>query len=340
VTHERDDKRSERDFEAYLEGDSEVSQSYARLKGVEPPEFLDRAVLAQAEAAADETRGRRRRPFWSSWSPRIAAVAVVTLAVAVTLRLAVVPERTPQALERDLSSPTAGRAASLPVADADSPDQKLNDSVGTSMAMTEAEEQLELSEVRSLERERSSATAGRAASLPVADADSPNQKLNDSVGKSMSMTEAEEQLESDEVRPMPDPSDPGSLITLMQSYSLGRPREYAAAELSSPAAAPPGSEDEAVPVPPAGPAAGYNDASARTDSPDVGVSEGPTVAGQEDTDPRPWRTDPERWLEYVDRLIEDRDDEAVRRELAAFREDWPDVELAERYETWLVDSAK
>ena len=288
MTHERDDKRSERDFEAYLEGDSEVSQSYARLKGVEPPEFLDRAVLAQAEAAADETRGRRRRPFWLSWSPRIAAVAVVTLAVAVTLRLAVVPERTPQALERDLSSPTAGRAASL----------------------------------------------------PVADADSPNQKLNDSVGKSMSMTEAEEQLESDEVRRMPDPSDRGSLIILRQSNSLGRPREYAAAELSSPAAAPPGSEDEAVPVPPAGPAAGYNDASARTDSPDVGVSEGPTVAGQEDTDPRPWRTDPERWLEYVDRLIEDRDDEAVRRELAAFREDWPDVELAERYETWLVDSAK
>ena len=97
MTHERDDRLSDKDFEDYLEGRSRLTRGYERLKEVEPPAGLDRAILDQARAAASPPR----RSFWLGWMPRVAAAAVVVLAVAVTLRMDPVPT------DRDMLAPSA-----------------------------------------------------------------------------------------------------------------------------------------------------------------------------------------------------------------------------------------
>ena len=95
MTHEQEHRLSDEDFEDYLEGRSRLTRGYERLRDVEPPAALDRAILDQARAAAST----RRRSFWLGWMPRVAAAAVVVLAVAVTLLMDPVPT------DRDMLAP-------------------------------------------------------------------------------------------------------------------------------------------------------------------------------------------------------------------------------------------
>ena len=303
MTHEPNDKRGERDFEAYLEGDSEVSKSYARLKDVEPPMALDRSVLAQAKTAADETRRRRRPPFWASWSSRIAGVAVVTLAVAVTLRLAIVPEtlQRPMPIERERTAFGEDTAfldkdsqALVPGADTHSPDR-----VARAQSEGLMEEALEQT-ARQFEKYDVMSGQGRN------DLESPVRSMQADVDRSKRSAAA---------------APPSGAVTAMAA-------------------------DEAAPAPSASPAGGNGESFSRPDSLDMPRVHALSVKPQLDAsgaapgewEYTPWRADPDSWLEYIDLLIEDSDEEAVRQELAAFREDWPDVELAERYEKWLGDS--
>ena len=73
MTKRHEQELTEREFEDFLEGRSGVARGYDRLRDVEPPPALDRAVLEHARAAAS---GSRRRPsFWSHWSSRLAVAA-------------------------------------------------------------------------------------------------------------------------------------------------------------------------------------------------------------------------------------------------------------------------
>ncbi len=106
MTKRHEQELTEREFEDFLEGRSEVARGYDRLRDVEPPQALDRAVLERARAAAS---GPRRRPaFWSHWSSRLAVAAVVVLAVAVTLQLRPGPETIPVAMDEGAGSGAAG----------------------------------------------------------------------------------------------------------------------------------------------------------------------------------------------------------------------------------------
>lgn len=357
MTHERDDNQGERDFAAYLEGDSEVSQSYARLKGVAPPEALDQAILAQARAAADETRGHRHVPFWASWSSRIAAVAIVTLAVAVTLRLAVVPDERSQSMERDLTMTVRDREAAFSAESRPqntdlktvSGDRESRTGSGALSEGTPAEEVDRIdpySDPVAVLLGQSQLLAIRRNDVPEALPEGGNE-------------DAARRLETYDVAPGQGRVDTPPSAMSMQA-DIERP-ERSAGVVAPPAVAetavaadeavptlPASPADQAVPTPPASPADEKFAETPGPDSPEEPAYEAPLTASGLATLPAspgnderlPWRADPKGWLEYVDRLIEDEDDEAVRRELAAFREDWPDIELAERYETWLGDPAE
>lgn len=340
MTHERDDNQGERDFAAYLEGDSEVSQSYARLKGVAPPEALDQAILAQARAAADETRGHRHVPFWASWSSRIAAVAIVTLAVAVTLRLAVVPDERSQSMERDLTMTVRDREAAFAAESRPqntdlktvSGDRESRTGSGALSEGTPAEEVDRIdpySDPVAVLLGQSQLLAIRRNDVPEALPEGGNE-------------DAARQLEKYDVAPGQGRVDTPPSAMSMQA-DIERPERSAGVVAPPPVAEMAVAADEAVPTLPASPADEKFAETPGPDSPEEPAYEAPLTASgaSPGNDERlPWRADPKGWLEYVDRLIEDEDDEAVRRELAAFREDWPDIELAERYETWLGDPAE
>ena len=92
MTHERNDKSSEVEFEEFLEGRSRITQGYRKLGRLEPPPQLDRAILRQASAAAAKTRRRNRVPRWRRWPSGLAVAAVATLVVTVTMRIGTDPE--------------------------------------------------------------------------------------------------------------------------------------------------------------------------------------------------------------------------------------------------------
>ena len=84
MTEERKDRLPDEEFEAYLEGRSKISHGYRRLREIEPPSELDRAVLREARSAV--TPSARRRPFLSAWLPRLAVAATLLVAVGVALQ--------------------------------------------------------------------------------------------------------------------------------------------------------------------------------------------------------------------------------------------------------------
>ena len=159
MTHEQDDRLSDQDFEDYLEGRSRLTRGYERLKEVEPPAALDRAILDQARAAASPPR----RSFWLGWMPRVAAAAVVVLAVAVTLRMDPVPT------DRDMLAPSvpaeedaeAQAMRELPDALSSAPDETLDERPGPELGKAAPEP------------DRARASSSRPAASETADADAP-----------------------------------------------------------------------------------------------------------------------------------------------------------------------
>jgi hypothetical protein len=78
------DKERKNGFEDEL-----VTRSYERLREVQPPESLDRRILAMAGEEANRKRAQRssRWAGWTGWGYRFAAAATIVLTVSVTLRM-------------------------------------------------------------------------------------------------------------------------------------------------------------------------------------------------------------------------------------------------------------
>ena len=66
--------------------DDLVMRSYERLREVQPPESLDRRILAMAGEEVNQKRAKRRSG-WAGWGYRFAAAAIIVLTVSVTLRM-------------------------------------------------------------------------------------------------------------------------------------------------------------------------------------------------------------------------------------------------------------
>ena len=86
------DHIEDKDFEKYLDGDSRVSRSYAHLKELQPPETLDRAILDQARREASKANGNWRTSRWNRWLSSLSIAAVVTLTLALVLRMELMPD--------------------------------------------------------------------------------------------------------------------------------------------------------------------------------------------------------------------------------------------------------
>lgn len=78
----------DREFDAYLRGDSPLSRAYKEDARELPPAHLDAQVLAEANRA-DAGRGKQltRSPFSGSWMVPASVTAVVVLAVSVAVLL-------------------------------------------------------------------------------------------------------------------------------------------------------------------------------------------------------------------------------------------------------------
>ena len=86
------DHIEDKDFEKYLDGQSRVSRGYARLKELEPPEAMDRAILGHARREAGKANGNWRASRWNRWMSSFSIAAVVTLALALVLRVELAPD--------------------------------------------------------------------------------------------------------------------------------------------------------------------------------------------------------------------------------------------------------
>ena len=96
------------EFEAYLEGRSKISHGYRRLRDMEPPAELDRAVLREARSAV--TPSTSRRAFLSGWLPRFAVAATLLVAVGVALQFDSAPIDTLPLEEAVMRDDPAARA--------------------------------------------------------------------------------------------------------------------------------------------------------------------------------------------------------------------------------------
>lgn len=82
------DQRDEREFDAYLSGESPVSRQYAELAAAEPPPELDARILAAAEAEVNVVP--LRRP-WQRWATAVGVAATVMLAFTLVMQIAIEP---------------------------------------------------------------------------------------------------------------------------------------------------------------------------------------------------------------------------------------------------------
>jgi len=345
VTEDRKHTLSEQDFEAYLDGRSSVSRSYARLRELEPPAALDRSVLEQARSAVRRRPGRPT--FWSHWSTRVAAAAVVVLAVGVALqfrtapltgdepagaprgpaagrqvehldwatRNAAVPEaRTPIEIKRRSAAAETARS------DNDHPARTAADSdagrgLATSATASGPEPPLPASRRREAIPHQFNVGARRDASEtgepgPEAPRFPPASTPADDAAGATTTPE----LES--VRPVvrDEPADDGEEAQVSEAA-----RAIDEAQASEETRATEEARKRAL-------LAAYR--KSELNRPKALLAVFPTA---------PWRDDPETWLKLVDALLEEGDEDAARRELEDFVEAWPDYTLGPRYESWLAE---
>ena len=64
--------------------DKQLSHLYRAAAGAEPPEALDRAILAAARAEAAPAKARKRA-WWQTWAGPVSVAATVVLTVTLTL---------------------------------------------------------------------------------------------------------------------------------------------------------------------------------------------------------------------------------------------------------------
>lgn len=82
------DRRDERELEAYLAGNSPVSRQYAELPDAQPPTELDARILAAAEAEVKVVPIGRP---WQRWAAAVGVAATVMLAFTLVMQVAIKP---------------------------------------------------------------------------------------------------------------------------------------------------------------------------------------------------------------------------------------------------------
>jgi hypothetical protein len=344
VTKRHEQELTEREFEDFLEGRSEVARGYDRLRDVEPPPALDRAVLERARAAAS---GPRRRPaFWSHWSSRLAVAAVVVLAVAVTLQLRPGPETIPVAMDQGAESGAAGPMTmedAAPAAPAEAEDAPVRsvDMYARSARPPEREE-----------AERHSAppqqTMKRQSYVPrerAAPATRPPAEVEAMAAP----------LETTAAAASSDIPGATGRWELLAAYERHRAAESAAASRlgDDEAALGPTTGDRVVEPrhTPGNLSSSYSEPQTDDGGSDLSVSDElvaaksaaqdsqasrPSLAEASGGAPQPtWREHPEDWLTLVDALLETGREAEARVELAEFVEAWPDHPLDPRYDPFL-----
>jgi len=241
--------------------DELLKSSYDRLKEVQPPESLDRRILAMAEDSALSTSGRGVSS-WSIWRYRLAAAATIVLAVSVTLQLLTDPghDALPEpglVLSADdiqlRQAPTAVTSDRLP-------------------AETMEVEQREKEELQAVSR---MAADSGVASAEEADQEQPGQRSRKAVASQSNVVASE--------------------IPVLESMEMVAPL---AASIES------------------------QDSLSVLDEPVMDTS---GLAEE-------LREKPDDWLVAIDELIENDEKDFARREIALFRERWPDRELDEKYD--------
>lgn len=106
----------DRELDAYLRGDSDLSKAYKEHASELPPPHVDAQILAEAHRAdAASPKPRTRGPFSGSWMVPASVTAVVVLAVSVAVLL---PEGRPgHERQRDHFEDAAAPAADAPAAE-------------------------------------------------------------------------------------------------------------------------------------------------------------------------------------------------------------------------------
>ena len=240
--------------------DDLVTRSYERLKEVQPPDSLDRRILAVAGEEADRkrTQDHSDRIGWTVWGYRFAAAATIFLTVSVTLRMLTGSGDGEMPAPGSIQSETTLSPA--PALSSEAPSQKRADNA----LMMRAEEQ---------------APQGMSAmSAPESDADVPD-------GREVVQTK----------------------VFRQRDESASAETESGTAEIASFLA-----DGQAAP----------QDA----------LSEPAASHEHQENLPAAMRQKPDEWLAAIDGLLDDGQTQWARREIALFRERWPDLELDEKYD--------
>ena len=112
------DDMNEKLLREYLEGRSPVSDAYQAAEKSGPPPELDRAVLAEAQAAARAGRDTGA-PHWQAWLMPVSLAATVTLCIALVTEVIVLdpllktadsPQTFSDTLEAEADAPVASSA--------------------------------------------------------------------------------------------------------------------------------------------------------------------------------------------------------------------------------------
>lgn len=111
------ERREDKAFEDFLDGRSPLSESYARLKDVEPPAGIDRRILAEARAEAREAARSSSRRTASWWRPWPALATVVITGMAVMLSLDLLRTQSFEMVQMPVESPSRSVSARLPSAE-------------------------------------------------------------------------------------------------------------------------------------------------------------------------------------------------------------------------------
>lgn len=303
MTEHREDKA----FKDYLGGRSRLSDSYARLKDVGPPEDLDRRILAEARREV-ERRSRKTMRWWRPW-PALATLAVACIAVIVSLdllrtqsiELSHAPRDSIGQLEMPVDDADAGRAADFAAAEKDEGVASLQDVAreefaelaagpGATQAETRRQDPVSGRLVESSGQETQKVKFAARAVAPAA------------VAKATDLQEAEV------------PAD--QAVAIGDALAIARERVYKRRREAS--------EHPVEPTPEA-------DRNTRTLSQPVASAPGTRPATSILSD------DPELWLEFIDVLMEQGAEDLAAEQARLFSDTFPERTLDARHEALLAD---
>ncbi len=212
------DKDSE--FEAYLQGKSSLSDSYADLPQPKAPDHLDAAILAEAHRAVGARPGGRR---WRSWMipASMAATLFVAVIIGAQLRYLLPSDESPQAARSD--SAVSGNLAK---------EMRKEDNVAAQdkTAAAPAPAPVEQKPARAPQRRMAAAPAPAPSNQPMADQAAP------AAAAPAALAEKQEAVQSERAAPS---AEAGLMARKKKALSEGEVSTFAAPPAAPEAAAAP-----------------------------------------------------------------------------------------------------